>query len=113
MTKINKTLKFDPEKADLTLAGEKTTTWRLFDDKNLTISDEIVLIRRPEQTTFAKAVITNIVEKRMRDLNATNYLEHQRFGTDRKMYQKFSDWYQCVVNQDTVIKIIKFRLVKQ
>jgi uncharacterized protein YhfF len=39
-----KTLKFNHELAQLILAGEKTSTWRLYDDKDLSVDDEIKII---------------------------------------------------------------------
>ena len=37
------------------LSGEKTTTWRLWDDKDLKTGDEVLFVYRPEKTSFAKA----------------------------------------------------------
>jgi hypothetical protein len=41
---LMKTLKFRKTLSELILKGEKTATWRLFDDKNLKEGDEIVLV---------------------------------------------------------------------
>lgn len=41
-----KTLKFRSHLADLILKGEKDVTWRLFDDKDLTIGDQLELLIR-------------------------------------------------------------------
>jgi hypothetical protein len=39
-----KTLKFDHNLAQLILKGEKTTTWRLYDDKDLSVDDVIKVV---------------------------------------------------------------------
>ncbi|MBI2591035.1 MAG: ASCH domain-containing protein [Candidatus Blackburnbacteria bacterium] len=52
-----KTLKFAPELASLVLDGSKTSTWRLFDDKDLAQGDQLSLVNRETREEFAKAVI--------------------------------------------------------
>ncbi len=37
-----KTLNFSDKLVPLVLSGAKTATWRLFDDKNLAIGDELI-----------------------------------------------------------------------
>jgi hypothetical protein len=39
-----KKLKLDHELATLVLRGEKTSTWRIFDDKDLSVNDRVILI---------------------------------------------------------------------
>ena len=41
-----KTLKFEPELAEKILSGEKTTTWRLWDDKALKAGDSVEFINK-------------------------------------------------------------------
>ena len=41
-----KTLKFTPELCGQILTGTKTSTWRLFDDKNLTVGDELTFVNK-------------------------------------------------------------------
>lgn len=41
---MNKTLKFAPDLVPLVLSGKKDTTWRLWDDKNLTENDIVDFI---------------------------------------------------------------------
>jgi hypothetical protein len=36
------------------LTGEKTSTWRLFDDKNLTAGDDFLMINKKTGEKFAK-----------------------------------------------------------
>jgi hypothetical protein len=50
-----KTLKFAANLVPLILSGEKTSTWRLFDDKDLQVGDELEFINKNTNTTFASA----------------------------------------------------------
>ena len=59
-TSATKTLKFSPPLPDLILKGEKYTTWRIDNDKDLQRGDIVSLIARPEMTEFAKAEIASV-----------------------------------------------------
>ena len=60
-----KTLKFKPDLAEEVLAGRKTVTWRLFDDKDLQIGDRLELINSETKTKFAEAEILKIKERKI------------------------------------------------
>jgi hypothetical protein len=53
-----KIVKFRDYLVPLVLSGEKTSTWRLFDDKNLSAEDEIELREFGKDISFG---ITNIL----------------------------------------------------
>ena len=55
-----KTLKFDSNLVPKILSGDKTSTWRLFDDKDLKVGDNLILIEKETGKEFAKAVITEV-----------------------------------------------------
>jgi hypothetical protein len=55
-----KTLKFAPELCELIQTGKKTSTWRLFDDKNLRVGDTLRFLDTKTLLTFGTAVITDI-----------------------------------------------------
>ncbi len=107
-----KTLKFMPHLADMVLSGEKTTTWRLFDDKNLTKGDIIILIRRPELTPFAKAEIISVVEKPLGEMAGEDLEGHEKYASKEEMYQDYSKYYNRPVDGSTTVKIVKFKLLK-
>ena len=106
-----KTLKFMPHLADLVLSGEKTTTWRLFDDKNLTKGDIITLIRRPELTPFAQAEIVSVVEKPLGEMAGEVLEGHEKYASNKEMYQDYSRYYAKPVDGSTLVKIVKFKLL--
>ena len=103
-----KTLKFKPNLADLIRKGEKVSTWRLFDDKDLQEGDLIGLCENGIEAAFAIAVITRVVEKPLGSLEESDWVGHERFASDDEMYQTYRKYYGPSVGQDTLVKIIWF-----
>lgn len=106
-----KTLKFYPELVPLVLNGSKTSTWRLWDDKNLQVGDHLVFIDRSNSTSFANAEIIKIIEKPIGQMTEDDKKGHEEFTSDEAMYKTFSGYYQREVKPDTPIKIIHFKLI--
>lgn len=63
-----KTLKFAPDLVSLVLSGDKTSTWRVFDDKNLEVGDELLFLNKETGEEFAKALITAVRVKCLGDI---------------------------------------------
>lgn len=101
-----KTLKFRSSLADLILKEKKTKTWRLFDDKNLSLGDKIQLIRWETDEPFGQAIIEEVVEKKMGDLTTEDKEGHEKFSSDKEMYKNYSKYYGKPINKDTLVKII-------
>lgn len=53
-----KTLKFTSHLSEKILKGDKTSTWRLFDDKDLKEEDELIFINKETNEEFGTAKIT-------------------------------------------------------
>jgi len=106
-----KTLKFEDKLAKLILKGEKTTTWRLFDDKDLIEGDELILINSDTKEEFAKARIIELKEKKLKDLDDEDWQGHEEFVSDKEMYKVYSEYYNKEVIGDDLVKIIKFELI--
>ncbi len=107
-----KTLKFENNLVSLVLSGAKDSTWRLFDDKDLKTGDELLLINRHTGEQFAKATIVSTREKRLGDLQDSDFEGHERFESEEKMYEAYKTYYGDRVTSDSIIKIIKFALQK-
>ncbi len=101
-----------PHLVELVLSGEKTTTWRLFDDKNLTAGDTITLIKRPELVPFAEAKITSVLEKPLKDMTEADLEGHEKYDSQQTMYEDYSRYYNRPVDRNTLVKIVKFKLLK-
>ena len=63
-----KTLKFAPNLVDKILSGQKTSTWRLFDDKDLQKGDELIFINKETGKEFGTATITSLKIKTLGSL---------------------------------------------
>ncbi len=105
-----KALKFKHDFVKEILEGRKTTTWRLFDDKNLTAGDELELVDRDSNDIFAKAVITGIHEKKIKDLTEEELKNHDYTNTE-DMITSHRGYYGDKVNLNTDVKMITFKLV--
>ena len=56
-----KTLKFRKNLSELILKNEKTSTWRLFDDKDLKEGDIVQFLVWETKEEFANAKIVNVI----------------------------------------------------
>jgi ribonuclease HI len=109
-----KTLKLDHNLAQMVLRGEKTSTWRLYDDKDLSVNDQVRIIdkidpERPETwKVIGVAQINTVVQKRLADITEADYDGHDRFESHNDMLQSFRHYYGRQVDFDTPVKIIRF-----
>lgn len=103
-----KTLKFNPDLVKLILNGEKTTTWRLFDDKNLATGDRISLINHSTLKQFGTGMIEKAQIKTMATLTDEDWEGHEKFSSKEEMYKTYRSYYNDKVGPDTEVKIIKF-----
>lgn len=99
-----------PSLVPLVLSGEKTSTWRLFDDKDLQKDDNLLLINKATGEEFAKATITKIEEKKLKDLEESDFEGHEKFESEEKMYEAYRSYYGDKVTPDTIIKMVDFKL---
>lgn len=107
----NKSLKFRDHLAKLVLAKEKDLTWRLFDDKNLSEGDTVDLLNWNTGEVFGKATLIKVWEKKMKDLNDADYDGHEKFSSTEEMYLTYKKYYGDRVGPDTIVKIIRFKLL--
>lgn len=106
-----KTLKFRERLSKLILNREKTLTWRLFDDKNLTQNEIVSFLIWETGKEFAKAKLICIKEKSMSQLTAEDWRGHERFSSNEEMYATYSGYYNKEVTENTLVKIIEFKLI--
>ena len=107
-----KTIKFHTKLVPLILSGEKTSTWRLFDDKNLLQGDQIALQEFGADTPFAKAKIVKVVNKTFNDLSFLDRAGHESYSNDEEMYRTYSGYYKTDVGPESQLKIIRFELIE-
>ena len=106
-----KTLKFKSHLVRKILDRSKTVTWRLFDDKNLQVGDKVEFINSDTKEKFAEAEIIHIKEKKLGEVEDLDYEGHERYYNQKDMLEHYRNYYGDKVNLNTVIKIIKFKLL--
>lgn len=110
ITPSMKTLKFQNTLAQLILSGEKDSTWRLFDDKDLQVGDALVFVRKETGEEFGKATILSVREKKMGEIQDSDFEGHETFASQEDMYETYRSYYGDRVTPDSTVKIIKFKL---
>lgn len=106
-----KKIGFAPALQPLVLSGQKTLTWRLFDDKNLTEGEEVEFVDQFSRVFFANAKLVKVWERPMGKLLPEDKDGHEKFSSDEEMYKTYSGYYQREVGPETIVKIIRFKLL--
>jgi len=107
---LMKTLKFKDFKAKWILEGVKTATMRLFDDKDLKEGDELELINSDSGEVFSKATITEVVYKKLNEIDDVDLDGHEKWENKDEMLQSLKKYYGDKVDWDTMVKVVKFKL---
>lgn len=107
-----KTLKFKDYLVPLILSGEKNTTWRLFDDKDLKEGDELILINKDTLEEFARAKILFTKEKTLGEIVDSDFEGHEKFESEEEMYKEYQSYYGDKVGPRSVTKLVRFELLK-
>jgi ribonuclease HI len=109
-----KKLKLDHKLADLVRSGEKTSTWRLYDDKDIRVNDTLELIDKVDPgnpdtwKTAGFARVNVVVEKRLGELTDADFDGHDKFASQNEMLKTFQSYYGPQVTLQTPLKIIHF-----
>jgi hypothetical protein len=103
-----KTLKFAPHLCEEIVRGEKTSTWRLFDDKDLQVGDTLRFINKESGEAIGTATIIGLRIKTLGTLDDADWEGHERFPSEGAMYETFRSYYGEAVDADTEVKIVEF-----
>lgn len=106
---MHKKLHFSKESVSLILSGKKTSTWRLWDDKDLKEGDIVDFLQSKTEKQFATVIITKVVEKKIGELGKSDKKGHEEFKSDSEMYKTYSGYYRKKVTPNTLVKIIWFK----
>jgi len=108
-----KTLKFKDFKTKWILEGVKTSTMRLFDDKNLKKGDDLELVNSDSGEIFSRAIITEVIYKKLEEIDDVDLEGHEKCDNKDEMLQSLIKYYGDKVNLDTMVKVVKFKLTKR
>lgn len=109
-----KKLKLEHKLAQLVAAGQKTSTWRLFDDKDLSVNDTVLLIDKVDPKhpntwkVIGTATINSVTERRLGDINDHELSEGEPFTSREAMLAVYRRYYGPNVSWQTPVKIIRF-----
>lgn len=106
-----KTLKFRKILSKLILNGKKNSTWRLFDDKELSVGDIISFIIWETKEEFAKVKLIGVKETTFGELTSEDWEGHETFFSEEEMYRTYSNYYSRQVDKNSPVKIIKFKII--
>ncbi|MEO6513176.1 MAG: reverse transcriptase-like protein [Candidatus Saccharimonadales bacterium] len=109
-----KTIKLDHELAEQVKNGTKHSTWRLFDEKDLSVDDRIVVVDKVNRdhnswVATGEAEITRVVEKHLGEIGKDDYDGHNPYSSPDKMLKTFQGYYGDSVSFKTPVKIIYFQ----
>jgi ribonuclease HI len=111
-----KTLKLDHSLAEMVRRGDKTSTWRIYDDKDIRVNDKIELLDKvnPQDPSTWQPVgtarVDMIVEKRLGEINRADFEGHEEFSSRDEMLKAYQKYYGPQVTFETAIKMIHFTL---
>jgi len=103
-----KTLKFAPDLVEKILAGTKTSTWRLFDDKDLQQGDKLLFLNKETLEEFGTAVITSLYTRTLGTLTDEDWEGHERYKSDEEMYATYRSYYGDQISENSEVKILSF-----
>lgn len=106
-----KYLKFTPALCAAILAGEKRATWRLFDDKDLTVGDMFACVNNATMETIGVGTITKIVVKTLGTISDEDWTGHERYDSEEAMYAAYRALYKEPVTSDSQLKLVTFTFV--
>jgi ribonuclease HI len=109
-----KYLKFDHHLAGLIADGQKTKTFRLFDDKNIKLNDQLLLVDKVEADkpdtwlVIGQLNVTSVTEKNLSSLKPDDWDGHENYIDETDFLDTFKRYYGDAVTPDTPVKIIEF-----
>ena len=100
-----KSLKFYNGLPELILSGVKTATWRINDEKNISVEDVLSLCRLNGEE-FARAAVVSVKVTTFGKLTDEDKVGHEKYNSEMEMYDKFSSFYNTRVDSNTVSRYL-------
>jgi ribonuclease HI len=111
-----KQLKFNHNFAELIRQGKKTATFRMYDDKDLSVDDKVELLDKidPDRPATWKSIgtarIDSIVEKRLSAITEADLSECEQYESREDLLMAYRRYYGDQVTVDTPVKVIRFTI---
>ena len=108
---MHKRLRFASDLVPLILSEAKVSTWRLWDDKELTEDDIVDFVSQDTNKCFAKAKLSKIIKKPLGELTEKDKVGHEKFVSNEEMYETYTKYYGRKVDENSIVKIIWFKII--
>lgn len=108
-----KTLKFKTDLIPKILDGSKTMTWRLFDDKDITVGDNIVCINGDTGVEVSTIRVTAVQVKTLGEVTAADFAGHETYQNREEMLSTYKAYYGERVNWNSLLKMIDFQVIDE
>ena len=107
-----KVLGFATTLVPLVLSGAKTTTWRLYDTRDLKPGQLVLFEETVTRKPFAFALIKRVRTKRFADVIDRDFEGHEKYEDTQTMYETFRSYYGNLAAPQAPLRIVQFELVK-
>lgn len=123
MKKRNKKIirvNFSPKLVPMVLSRKKFLTWRINDEKDIQVGDELVLwmkgrdnngVQVEDSAEFGRGEVIEVWEKAFKDFTSKEKDGHEKFSSNEEMVEQYRKYYGPNVSKDTIVKIIRFKLI--
>jgi ribonuclease HI len=112
-----KALKLEHRYAQLVLSGQVQSTFRLYDDKDLTVNDEIQLIDQVDRDKPATwqpigvGIIDQILEKKIADITNEEIVQMIHTQSRQELLNAIHRFYGGQIDETVPVKLIRFKFV--
>ncbi len=109
-----KSLKIDHRYAAEIVNGTVSVTWRINDDKDLHVNDDVSIIDKIEPTdpktwkVLGTARIVSIIEKQLGAIASDDMEGEQKFASAKEAIKQYRLFYGPQIDEQTPVKIIRF-----
>lgn len=114
-----KFVKVSHKVAKLIISGVKTNTWRINDEKNISVDDTIGIIDKVDSKVpstwqvIGTGHVNAVIQKRLSDVHDDDLGPGEDFTSREDMIHTFKNYYGPDINERTAIKIIDFHFTPQ
>lgn len=107
-----KILKFATHLIPALFSGEKKSTWRLFDDKGLSLWDDLEFRRSEDNEVIGYGTIISLKEKKISEMKEEDGDGHEQFKDAEEIIINLKKYYGNSVDENSIVKIIHFSFKK-
>jgi len=94
--------------------GEKGITWRRHSyDFEIEVDEVLEFVESVSRKPFAKAVVLSVKNTAFAEMTKEDKSGHEKFASDKEMYETYSRYFGQKVAEETPLKVIKFKLIER